>query len=647
MSGTPVTEAPYGSWPSPISAEAISMASLRLAEPRAFGTRVYWLEGRASENGRVALMLADGDDAAVELLPDMFSVRTRAREYGGGAYEVHDADIWFVNAADQCIYQFQPGAAPRRLTAPALCRYAALLADPLHSRLIAVGEFDVEGGESTEALLSIDYRTGAVDRLCSGADFYAGLTLSADARRCAWLSWQHPNMPWDATELMVADVAGDGSFGNTRRINSGHTDAVFQPQWGPDGGLYFVSDRNGWWNLWRHDQGTTAAVIEGAFETGLPQWVHGMSTYGFYSDTEILCAMTRGGFWSLTRLDTVTGSRKPLASEWTAVEHLAVSRGHAVLLAGAPDRPASIVSLDPASGATRVLQKASAMSFPAPVLSRPEAIEFPTTRDDICHALYYPPTNEGCRANPDQRPPLLLKCHGGPTAAASPALDPRIQFWTSRGFALLEVNYRGSTGYGREYRRRLDGEWGVLDVDDCVHGAGHLARTGVVDPDRLLISGGSAGGFAMLCALTFHDCFHAGASYYGIGDLEALFATSHRFESRYDYSLLGPTARTDGVMHERSPIRHASRIRCPVIFFQGLDDRIVPPSQSTLMVQALADNGLAVAYLRFAEEGHGFRRAATQRAALEAELYFYGRILGFTPADQLDPVPIRNLDPQR
>jgi len=427
-------------------------------------------------------------------------------------------------------------------------------------------------------------------------------------------------------------------------VAGGGSESIFQPEWSPDGVLYFVSDRTGWWNLYRWHNGSIEPLYEMEAEFGVPQWVFGMSTYAFASARHLICAYTREGSWRLARLDTLTRQLEPIATPYSAISGLRATAERAVFVAGSPVEFPALVQLDLATAQLTVLRRSSTIAVDPGYLAVPQPITFPTEHGLMAHAFFYPPRNRDYVAPPGERPPLLVRCHGGPTAAAASVLNLGIQYWTSRGIAVLVVNYGGSTGYGRAYRERLNGQWGVVDVDDCVNGARYLAERGVVDGNRLAITGGSAGGYTTLCALTFRDVFKAGASYYGISDLEVFVRDTHKFESHYLDRLIGPYPERRDLYHDRSAIHFSDRLSCPVIFFQGLEDKIVPPNQAELMVQALRARGVPVAYLAFPGEQHGFRHAENIKRALEAELYFYSRVFGFQLADPVEPIHIDNLE---
>lgn len=630
---------PFGEWPSPLSADAIARGGRRLAQPLCHQGAIYWLEGLPEEGGRTVLRRWRSGQIET-LTPEGYSLRSRAQEYGGGVWcPVDDEHRFFVADSDQGIHEQKGDALRAVVVAPGLC-FADLQWDALRQRLIAVCEDQRDPDmEPTTSLVAVDINDGRLTTLLSGADFYYAPRLSPDGRRLAWVEWDHPDMPWDACRLMKAELDENGMPGNQQALPGPGREAVFQPEWASNDSLCFVSDRDsGWWNLYRWADGTVTALSDEMAEFGMPWWQFNMRSWGFTGRDELLAASTADGFWQLNRLDD--RGLHCLDQSWSSISHLHTSDGMGVMLAGRPDHPMAVVRLDPNKGPVEVL----ASSAPAPenpaLVSAPEAIAFPSSDGDTAHALYYPPTNPDFRAPEGERPPLLVKCHGGPTGATQTAYDPRIQFWTSRGFAVVDVNYRGSTGYGRAYRRRLYGNWGRMDVADCVAVVDWLADQGRADPGRCLISGSSAGGYTVLAALTFSDHFSAGASHYGIGDLAALDATTHKFESRYTENLVG---RDKTIWTARSPIHHVDQLSAPVIFFQGDEDKVVPPEQAENMAGALREKGVPVSHVVFTGEGHGFRKAENVRQALEMELAFYGRVLAFTPADPAPNMDIENL----
>ncbi|AGY56253.1 S9 family peptidase [Gloeobacter kilaueensis] len=634
---------PFGSWSSPITAELIASATVGLGSVRADGTDVYWLEARPTEGGRSVLVRLGADGAITDMTPPPFNVRTRVHEYGGGAYTVHDRVVYFVHFADQRIYRLEPGGEPVAVSAEGL-RYADLLVDAHRPVLIAVQEEHREA-EVINSLVQLDPADGKVKVLAAGQDFYASPTLSPDGSRLAWLSWNHPDMPWDNTELWVADLEADGTPGKPVRVAGGQDESIFQPEWSPAGVLHFVSDRSNWWNLYAWQEGEIRALYPRAAEFGLPQWVFGLTTYAFVSATRLLCTYREEGLTHLALLDTESGSMGPIELPYSEISGPVIVPGGAILTVASAREATRILRLDLDSSDQQVLRRASELEIDSGYLSVPESVSFRTTGGAVAHAFFYPPANRDFEGLPGERPPLLIKSHGGPTAATTSALNLKIQYWTSRGFAVLDVNYRGSTGYGRAYRQALNGLWGIVDVDDCAQGALGLVEQGRADPERLAIDGGSAGGYTTLCALTFRTVFRAGASYYGVSDLASLAADTHKFESRYLDRLVGPYPERADLYRERSPLYHTELLACPAIFLQGLEDKVVPPDQAERMVEALRRRELPVAYLAFDGEQHGFRRAENIRRALEAEFYFFARIFGFQPADAIEPVTIDNLPP--
>jgi dipeptidyl aminopeptidase/acylaminoacyl peptidase len=601
------------------------------------------MESRPGEDGRNVIVRRAAGANMEDVTPRPFNARTRVHEYGGGDFAVHDDTVYFSNFADQRVYRLPPGGEPGPLTPETGRRFADMVVDTARNRLIAVRE-DHAGRDPVNEIVGVDLENGDETVLATGSDFYSSPRLSPDGSRLAWLTWSHPNMPWDGTELMVCDVDAEGRTENAGRVAGGPDESIFQPEWSPDGTLHFVSDRTGWWNLYRLGAGNVEPLCQKEAEFGAPQWMFGMSTYAFLSSGRIVCSYTDRGGSHLALLDTQSGDLEPIQTPYSSIAFVRadVATGNVVFLGGSPTGPACIVSLNPSTGENEVLRSSDEMEIDSGYLSVPEPVEFPTENDRTAYAFFYPPNNQDYAAPEGERPPLLVMSHGGPTAATSPALDLEIQYWTSRGIAVLDVNYGGSTGYGREYRRRLDGAWGVVDVEDCANGAVYLAERGLVDGDRLMITGGSAGGYTTLCALAFTDTFAAGASHFGVSDLEELAKETHKFESRYLERLIGPYPERADLYRERSPIHHAQKLSCPVIFFQGLEDEVVPKEQAETMFAALREKGLPVAYVPFEGEQHGFRRAENIRRALDGELYFYSRVFGFELADPVEPVPIEN-----
>jgi dipeptidyl aminopeptidase/acylaminoacyl peptidase len=617
-----------------------------MSQPRLAGDDVYWIEMRPSEGGRQVIVRRSANGDTTDINPPDFNARTRVHEYGGGDYVVHDGTVYFSNFADQQLYRQSTGS-PERITNESSddsLRYADAVVDGVRDRLIAVREdHRQKDREAQNTIASVSMNGNSETVLVSGNDFYSSPRVSPDGSRLAWLTWNHPNMPWDGCELWTGDIAADGSISNHELIAGGVSESIFQPEWSPDGVLHFVSDRNGWWNIYRAASDGIECLCEIEAEFGVPQWVFGLSTYAFESADRIVCAFAEKGLWRLGTINTRSKQFERIDTPFTDIDFVQASAGRAVFRAGSPTEPFTIVEMDLATRATNVLQRSANLEIDEGYLSVAQPLEFPTESGLTAHGFYYAPRNRDFTAGPDEKPLLLVKSHGGPTSATVAVLMLSIQYWTSRGIAVLDVNYGGSTGYGRAYRERLRGTWGVVDVDDCVNGAKFLAARGDVDANRTVIDGGSAGGYTTLCALTFRDYFKAGASYYGVSDLEALEVDTHKFESRYSRSLIGPYPERRDLYFDRSPIHFTDRLSCPLIFFQGLEDKVVPPNQAEMMVDALRAKGLPVAYVAFEGEQHGFRRAENIKRSLDGELYFYSKVFGFELADQIEPVAIENL----
>jgi dipeptidyl aminopeptidase/acylaminoacyl peptidase len=568
-------------------------------------------------------------------------------EYGGGDYIAAGGAHYFSNFSDQRVFRQDASGEPRAITPPADVRYADFCLDESRGRLICVREDHRNtAAEAVNSIVSLDLEgndeCGRV--LIEGNDFYSSPCVSPDGTQLAWLTWSHPNMPWDGCELWVGEFGEDGSLTSTRWVAGGAAESIFQPEWSPDGVLYFASDTNGWWNLKRiSSDGEIESVHQAKGELGMPQWVFGMSLYAFVSAEQVACSHIEQGVSSFGLIDTGTGKLTTVDCPFTDIQYVRAHDGAIVFRGGSPTGVLSIVKYNLESGRFETLRRSNELEIFPRYYSVPRAIEFPTEGGLLAHGFFYPPQNPDFRAPENERPPLIVKSHGGPTAAASTALSLSIQYWTSRGFAVLDVNYGGSTGYGRQYRERLNKKWGIVDVDDCANGARYLANRGEVDPKRLVITGGSAGGYTTLCALTFRNTFKAGASHFGVSDAEALARDTHKYESQYLTGLLGPYPERRDIYYERSPINFPERLSCPVIFFQGLEDKVVPPDQAEKMVEAMRAKRIPVAYVAFAGEQHGFRQAGNIKRALDAELYFYSRVFNFELAERVEPVAIENL----
>jgi dipeptidyl aminopeptidase/acylaminoacyl peptidase len=651
--------APYGSWHSPIGVELVAGASVSLSEPQVGQDGLYWLESRPTQAGRRTLLRRAPDGAIHELTPEPFRSGNRVHEYGGGTY-VADRVVVVSNLVDGRLYRVDPEgtAAPVPLTPEGPWRYADLRLDPRRPQLVAVRETHDAARPNDHRLvvneivgLALDGSDGAGRVLVTGPDFVSSPRFSPDGRWLAWLEWDLASMPWDASRLRVAPVDDDGALGSGRTLAGGGDVSVAQPEWSPAGILHVVCDETGWWNLYAVDVDagaaagdTKRAIAPMSCEFADPAWVFGASSYGFLADGAILAAPRADGRDRLLRIAD-NGSVVKVDTPFTEFDWLAIRGDVAVVVAAGPHDGAALVRLDAQTGEPAGVL---ARSLPSPldpaVLQEGEAIDFPTSGGAVAHALFFEPANADFTGPEGEAPPLLVLIHGGPTSSASAALSLERLFFTSRGIAVAAVNYRGSAGYGRAYRDALNGEWGVVDVDDAIAAARFLVARGDVDPARMVICGGSAGGFTVLASLAFRpEVFAAGISLFGIADLELIHEDTHKFESRYDELLVGPWDGDRAVWRERSPIHSLARIRAPLLLFQGLDDRVVPPSQLDTLETAFRAGGQAYVAIRFAGEGHGFRRAETRGAQYRAELGFLGRVFGFEPADGIPMLDVPGL----
>jgi dipeptidyl aminopeptidase/acylaminoacyl peptidase len=614
----------------------------------------WWLESRPAEAGRVVLMRADPGAEPRDVTPDGFSVRTRVHEYGGGAYCAQGETVYFTNHADQRLYRQDPEQEPVAIT-PDVPGHRHRYAD---GRVTGDGRLWIgirerhEGTRPEEVVnelvaLPTDGSSDPVP-IAAGRDFYSNPRIAPGDTRICFLAWDIPWMPWDGCELFVADLGGDGALSGLDRVAGvDGKEAIWQPEWSPSGELVFASDRSGWWNLERIRGGRRAVLYPAEAEFGYPAWVFGSRSYGFLADGRIACAYDRDAHTHVAILDSEQGTLEGLdvphnarsASVFLAAEGTTIA-----YIAGSATLPNQVVRLDVSTGELESLRSSAQVPVDESYFSVPQAIDFPTEDGLTAHALYYRPRNPAFVAPDDERPPLVVWCHGGPTDNAAPLFSLRTQFWTSRGFAIVDVNYGGSTGYGRAYRERLNGLYGVVDVQDCVNAARYLVEQGEADGERLLIRGGSSGGYTTVCALTFTDLFAAGSSYYGIVDLEPTpEGNTIKFELEHDQTLVGPYPEAVDLFRERSPIHFADRITTPMLVLQGVDDEVVPPVQAERIVAALRERGVPHAYLLFEGEGHGFRRAETAIRSLEAELSFYLQVLGLESLDDVPRLEIEHL----
>ena len=630
---------PFGSWKSPITSNLIVSKTVGLAGVVSEGNNIYWLESRPQEKGRNVLVKLSRDGQLEDVTPSPFNIRSRVHEYGGGAYLIANNTVYFSNYQDGRVYQQQIGTNPEVITDESAMRYADFVLDQPRNRLICIAEDHTKiDSEPVNSIIAISLATGEITTLVSGNDFYTSARISPDGKQLAFISWDHPDMPWDSSYLRLGNIAEDGSIEDIEIVAGGEAESICEPKWSPDGRLHFSSDKSDWWNIYRRNlDGSIECLHPMSAEFAYPHWVFGLSTYTFINAELIFCTYSENGSWHLGTINTLSKTFTKIESDYTNISCVGISSdSQALFIAGSPSKPTAIVKLNLETKTPQILKTAGSLDIDPGYLSLPEAIAFSTTNNLTAYAWYYPPQNKDYTAPAGELPPLLVKSHGGPTAAASVNLSLRIQYWTSRGFGYLDVNYGGSIGYGRQYRQHLENNWGIVDIDDCVNAAQYLVDQGLADGERLVISGSSAGGYTTLAALTFRDTFKAGASYYGISDLEILATDTHKFESRYLDRLIGKYPEDKEVYQKRSPIHYTEQLSCPVIFFQGLEDKVVPPNQAEMMVEAIKQKGIPVAYVTFADEGHGFRQAENIKKAIDTEFLFYSRIFGFKPGDNLD-----------
>ncbi|HEX4539517.1 MAG TPA: S9 family peptidase [Acidimicrobiales bacterium] len=645
-----MTVAPYGSWPSPVTSSWLVEAVVGLSYPLVSDATVAWTESRPSEGGRQVLVRRTGDGQVADVLPEGYSARTLVHEYGGLCTAVVGGTALFSNFSDQRVWRVDPGGVPIPVTPePTVSlgdRYADFRISPDGHWVVAVRERHPGGSPEDVRDVVNEVVAFPIDGsapphvLAGGRDFFSAPRLSPDGQRLAWLAWDHPNMPWDGTELFVADLSPGMAPGPARLVAGGLDESVSQPQWSPGAVLHFVSDRTGWWNIYADegDEGRPRCPRDAEF--GGPDWVFGQSSYTFLADGRLVVTWSERGQGHLGEVDA--GGLREIATPYDAFSGLVAQGDEVVAVAGSPTESPAVVRISVPDGSAQILRRSRERVVDSGYVSVPRPVEFPTGGGLTAHALFYPPANRDVQGPPDAKPPLVVMSHGGPTAATSSVLNLTVQYFTSRGMAVVDVNYGGSTGYGRAYRQRLRDQWGIVDVDDCVNAALWLADEGEVDRRRLAIRGGSAGGYTTLAALTFRDVFAVGASHYGVADAAALARETHKFESRYLDGLIGPWPAAEPLYAERSPIHHTDRLNCPLILFQGAEDKVVPPDQAVTMANALKAKGLPFALLIFDGEQHGFRKAETITRVIEAELWFYGRVLGFEPSDTIEPVPIEN-----
>jgi dipeptidyl aminopeptidase/acylaminoacyl peptidase len=608
------------------------------------GETLYWSELRPDEGGRIVVCKRDPGGAVSDITPEGFNARTRVHEYGGGHFAVSGGTVWFTNYSDQRVYRQDARKEPRAITPAEDVRHADMVVDDPRDRVYAVREDHTNTArEAVNSIVAID-SSGRRDAItmASGNDFYSSPKLSPDGNRLAWTTWNHPNMPWDGSELWVGELDRDGNVISTRKVAGSETESVLQPEWSPAGDLYFVSDRSGWWNLYRARGEGDEPLSPRSAEFGAPQWVFGMRFYAFAGPDEIACLYSEPGATRLGLVGVNGGALRTVELFYTAMNNVQASGRKLAFFAASATLAERVLTIDLDTGAQEVVRVSNAAHVDSGNLTIPKTIEFPTESGLTAHATFYPPQNQEFEAPTGEKPPLVVHCHGGPTGSGGPTYAFEYQYLTSRGIAVVDVNYGGSSGYGREYRLRLNGNWGVVDVDDCVNAARYLVAQGLVDGERVSITGGSAGGFTVLLSLTKRDFYNAGASHFGIGDLVLFVNETHKFEARYTDTLVGPYPERADLYRDRSAVNFADNLKVPVILFQGLEDKVVPPSQAEEFVAVCKKKHLPYAYVPFEGEQHGFRQEKNIRRSIEGEMYFLSRIFGFDTADTIEPVEIEN-----
>ncbi len=641
---------PWGTWPSPIGAEQVAYGAPRRAESSLHNNALYWLESLADESGRVTLFRASADGAVERIVPQPFSLRSKVHEYGGGCYDFLNNRVFFVNGDDQEIYSapLEGQDAPEPVTQASEFRYADLIADPARARLIAVAERHSDNGvENLLVAISLD---GRIETLREGSDFYAYPRLNHDGSSLCWIEWQHPQMPWDDTDLCIAELDDIGAIVRTRKIKKAGEESIVQPLWHPNGELFFVSDRSDWWNLYRvtadelsqNNEPDAQVIVAFQAEFATPLWVFRMQNYALYDEHTLFASFTENGFFYCALIDIESGETTRFDTRFGSIESVSAESGSLGFISADASSFPTVQRGEIREGRLQL----QPVSRPDPIdtrfISCPRSLQFPTGDRAFAHAFFYAPYHPEVEGN--GAPPVIVLCHGGPTGQTQATLNYKIQYWTSRGFAVVDVNYRGSTGYGRRFRHALYRHWGQYDVEDCCAVVQYLGEQGLADPQRCIIKGSSAGGYTVLAALAFTQQFKVGVSLYGIGDLHLLAQDTHKFEAHYLDQLIAPYHSHKSLYSERSPLYAADAMRCALLLFQGLDDKVVPPNQAETMAKALRERGLPVALVNYIGEGHGFRKPETVQHMLEAEAYFYQRIFDLPHASGDAPIHIENLD---
>ena len=635
----------YGSWESTITPEKITEGGLRFSEIRSNGSDLYFLEGRPEESGRYVIVKQASDGKISDAIPKEFNSRNAVHEYGGGSYAVGQKNIYFTNWNDQRIYKVNGENVNPITKEPPFeksIRYSDLTLSIDEEWLFCVRETHFEKEEAKNELVAISTTENSQIVLCTGRDFYSSPRINPTNKEICWLEWDHPNMPWDGTELFIANFDLDG-LSEIKFIDGSKNISIIQPEWSDSGELIYISDESGWWNLKKYSENTTATILDEETDHGEPAWNFGVRTYFLKDDYIYLRGSSKNNNKGLIRKINISGEIiEEIEVLHTSIGGLTHHENKALYIGASPVSNSEIVSYDLMKKNEETIKESNPVKIDIEEISIPEEISFPTTQNAIAYGYFYKPKNKNFQGESEEKPPLLVISHGGPTSATSNALNLSIQYWTNRGIAVADVNYRGSTGYGKKFRDSLKGNWGVYDTDDCIAAVDHLSEKGLVDSSRVAIKGGSAGGYTTINALTFHDRFAVGATYYGIADLSVFIDDTHKFESKYLESLIGKYPEEKEIYYERSAINFTDQLSCPMIIFQGTEDKIVPPSQAEIMAQGLRDKKIPFSLIMYEGEQHGFRQSKNIISSLESELYFYSKVLGFKPFDKLNEIEIEN-----
>ncbi len=634
--------APFGSWASLVTSEMVTKDMIRLNYVRCDGKKIFWEEGRYEEKGRVQIV-ENVDGKQKELLTKEYNARSKVHEYGGCSFAVKNNLLFFVNFKDQRIYQLKDEKITPITPKSSNSRYVDIEIDEKRNVLFCVKEEHLSK-EVVNKIVRIDIDTGKEHTIVEGCDFYSSIKLNPKEDKICFLRWNHPFLPWDQTELSICLIDEKGDVIEEEIVFGSPNESICQPKWGEDNTLYFVSDKTSFWNLYQYKDEKISSIYPCEFEFGYPNWLFGFSTYVVIGD-KIACSYIDRAISYFAIIDLKSKSFEKISSSFTSFTSLQVYDDNKVaMIAASPTKEASVVVFDIDRREFKTIKESRKTSLSEEDISKAKLISFPGWEENKTYAFFYPPKNKDFIGEENTLPPLIVKSHGGPSAFSTNTLSLEIQFWTSRGFAFVDVNYGGSTGFGRKYRERLNNRWGIVDVEDCAKAVEYLEKNNKVDKDKVAIRGGSAGGYTTLAALVFtKNIFKAGASYYGVSDLVKLAQDTHKFESRYLDNLIGKYPEEREIYEKRSPVNHIDNFNCPVIFFQGGEDKVVLPNQSEKIFNALKKKKIPTAYVLFKDEGHGFRQKENVKNCLEMELYFYSKIFHFPLKEKIVSVNIENL----